>query len=99
MKCCFINCALTFERGVQHLLFDLGFLYHIGSCLGEDELSWPWLETIPVVLNYRHAILHAEYNTSLVWCCVSTRCVMTFYYLDVLIANHLYDPHVYVLFT
>lgn len=53
----YYDIVLTFERGVQHSLFDLGFLYHIGSCLGEDELSWPWFETIPIVFNYRDAVL------------------------------------------
>lgn len=48
---------LTFEGGVQHPLFDLGFLYHIRSRLGEDELSWPWFETIPVIFNDRDAVL------------------------------------------
>lgn len=49
--------ALTFERGIQHSLFDLGFLYDIGSSLGENELSRPWLETIPVIFNHRDAVL------------------------------------------
>lgn len=49
--------VLTFEEGVQNSLFDLGFLYHIGGCLGEDELSWPWFETIPVVFNDGDAVL------------------------------------------
>lgn len=49
--------VLTFEEGVQNSLFDLGFLYYIGGCLGEDELSWPWFETIPVVFNDGDAVL------------------------------------------
>lgn len=59
--------ALTFESGVQHSLFDLGFLYHIGSCLGEDELPWPWFETIPIIFNNRDAVLQRHRTQRSCW--------------------------------
>lgn len=49
--------VLTFQDGVKDSLFDLGFIYHIGSHLSEDELPWPWFKTIPVVFDNRHAVL------------------------------------------
>lgn len=99
----YYHIVLTFKRGIQHSLFDLGFLYHIGSCLGEDELSWSWFKTIPIIFNHRdtvlqqHRIQHSE--GGLMWVCISSGCIMTFYYLNLLIAYHLENPHVYVLFT
>lgn len=53
----YYHVVLTFKEGVQNSLFDLGFLYHVGGCLGEDELSWPWFETIPIVFNDGDAVL------------------------------------------
>lgn len=54
------HAVLTFKEGVQDSLFDLGFFYHIGSRLGEDELSWSRFKTIPIVLNNRHTILQQD---------------------------------------
>lgn len=52
--------VLTFKDGVQDSLFDLGFFYHIGSHLGEDELPWSRFKTIPVVFDNRHAVLKKQ---------------------------------------
>ncbi len=53
----YYHAVLTFESGVQHSLFDLGFVYHIGSRLREDELPRPRFETIPIVFNDGDAVL------------------------------------------
>lgn len=58
------RCYLTFKEGVQHSLLDLGVLYHVDSCLGENELSRPRFETIPVVLNDWDAVLHKHNNST-----------------------------------
>lgn len=52
--------VLTFKDGVQDSLFDLGFFYHIGSHLGEDELPWSRFKTVPVVFDNRHAVLKKQ---------------------------------------
>lgn len=97
----YYHVALTFEEGVQHSPLDLGFLHHIGSSLGEDDLPWPRFKTVSIVFNHGNAVLHNHriYHGELCWMwrCVSSRCRVTIYYLNVLIANHLENPHVYVL--
>lgn len=59
--------VLTFEEGVQNPLLDLGLLHHVGSRLSEDELPCSGFETVPVVFNDGHAVLH-KYGTTR-WVC------------------------------
>lgn len=60
---------LTFQDGVQDPLFNLGFVSHIGSHLGEDELPRSRFKAIPVVFDNWHAVLERQ-MTSVGLCCV-----------------------------
>lgn len=91
--------VLTFKDGVQDSLFDLGFFYHIGSHLGEDELPWSRFKTIPVVFDNRHAVLKTQIAQIAQIVLRLIELSSKPYYLDVLIPNDLEDPRVYFLFT